>query len=339
MRLKTFSAATMQEAMAQVRAALGDDAVIVSTYRSSRGRGVEITAAVEPDPAERQPATPAATATAETPGATTPPASRAEAAALLARALAWHGLPAKLNERLCMAAMAIGAPDPLLALAGALDAACEFAALPEAGRRPLMLVGPAGAGKTVTAAKLAARAVIAGRRVRLVTTDTVRAGGIDQLTAYGDVLGQPVVAAETAETLAQAVAALAPDELAIVDSPGTSPHNADELADLARFVDAVQAEPVLVLPAAGDAAETAEIAEAFAAVGARLLVATRLDAARRYGGLVNALAGADLAFSAAGVSPFVAQGLQPVNPVSLARLLLADPLQPQLGAAFAKAAE
>lgn len=47
MRLRTFSAPTMSEAMKQIRDALGDDAIIVSSHESERGRGVQVTAASE----------------------------------------------------------------------------------------------------------------------------------------------------------------------------------------------------------------------------------------------------------------------------------------------------
>ncbi|TDH57880.1 flagellar biosynthesis protein FlhF, partial [Dankookia rubra] len=45
MRLRLFRAPRMAEAMAQVRAALGDDAVILATRRTAGG--VEVTAALE----------------------------------------------------------------------------------------------------------------------------------------------------------------------------------------------------------------------------------------------------------------------------------------------------
>ena len=37
MRLRTFTAATLDDAIAQVRDELGEEAVIVSTYQSRRG--------------------------------------------------------------------------------------------------------------------------------------------------------------------------------------------------------------------------------------------------------------------------------------------------------------
>ena len=47
MRLKLFRAPAMAEAMARVRAELGEDALILATRRV--GDGVEVTAALEPD--------------------------------------------------------------------------------------------------------------------------------------------------------------------------------------------------------------------------------------------------------------------------------------------------
>ena len=47
MRLKSYTAATMAEAMSLVRRELGDDAIIVSTQRAATGKGVRITAALE----------------------------------------------------------------------------------------------------------------------------------------------------------------------------------------------------------------------------------------------------------------------------------------------------
>ena len=49
MRLKLYRAPAMAEAMARIRAELGNDALILSTRRV--GDGVEVTAALEPDDA------------------------------------------------------------------------------------------------------------------------------------------------------------------------------------------------------------------------------------------------------------------------------------------------
>ena len=48
MRLKSFYAKTMTEAMQMVRETLGEDAIIVATREEKGGKAVRVTAAVEP---------------------------------------------------------------------------------------------------------------------------------------------------------------------------------------------------------------------------------------------------------------------------------------------------
>src|SRR6185436_978095 len=157
MRLKTFIAATVAEAMARVRAELGPDAVIVATEKPARGPA-RVVAAIEPDPPMPGPAP---DAESETP----PPAIAGDPSAGFEAALARHGVPSALRRRL--AAVANGSGDA--ALAPALAASFRFADLTRRrSAAPIVLLGPHGAGKTSTAAKLAARARLDGHAVRLV---------------------------------------------------------------------------------------------------------------------------------------------------------------------------
>ena len=69
------------------------------------------------------------------------------------------------------------------------------------------------------------------------------------------------------------------------------------------------AEPWVVLAAGGNARDTADRARAFADIGARRMVATRLDAAGRMGCLLAAADHSRLAFSDVSFTPRVAKGL------------------------------
>jgi fused signal recognition particle receptor len=75
-----------------------------------------------------------------------------------------------------------------------LDAppALDFQARPAV----ILLVGVNGSGKTTTAAKLGRRFANAGKRVLLVGADTFRAAAVDQLQAWADRLGLPIVAGQ-----------------------------------------------------------------------------------------------------------------------------------------------
>jgi flagellar biosynthesis protein FlhF len=107
-----------------------------------------------------------------------------------------------------------------------------------------------------------------------------------------------------------------------VDTAGTNPFDPNDLAMLAESIDAAGAEPLLVLAAGGDPMESVDIAAAYASLGVRRLFVSKLDLARRLGGLLAAVDAAAAAFSEASVSYQVADGLRPLNAVTLARLLL-----------------
>jgi len=328
MRLKTFSAPTMSQAMEDVRKTLGKDAVIVSTFEGRRGTGVQVTAALEetlPQPAEPLPEdTLSASAKNLDP---------------LTEALQFHGLPERLSTRLISLARSIDLEDDESMLAGALDAGFDFSPMNLLPRKPIMLVGQPGAGKTVTIAKLAARAVMAGKSVRVITTDTIRAGGVTQLKAFTDILNTPLEKADAPDILRSAISDAGEDDLILIDSPGTNPFNSVEIRDLKRFVSIEGVEPVLVIAAGGDVAESSDIASAWRPLGIKRVIFTRLDATRRYGAIIAAADATGFVLGDVSLSPYVAEGLKVLNPLTMARLLMRQETLSTLSDSEEKAAQ
>ena len=311
MRLRVYTARTIADAMRQIRNELGDDAVIVSTETDTDGE-VRITAALE----NRDDADVLARLIGDE------PASGARAEAL--GALAYHGVPDDLAGGLVADA---GADDVASLLRAALAHAFLFEPVKLDPRaRPLMMVGTPGAGKTVATAKLAARATIDGRAVKVISTDTFRAGARAQLAAFTDILSAELVDADGPDELRAAIAAGASDAVVLIDTAGVNPFDPADMAALARLVEAGGGEPVLVMAAGGDSLEAAEIAGSFAALGAHRLVATRLDVARRLGALLVVAEAGPFAFAEASASAQVALGLTPITPYALTRLLLGEPI-------------
>lgn len=311
MRLRNFTAPSMQEAMALVRQELGPEAIIVST--DDEPGGVRVTAALD----EAEPKT--------------PHASDVDVTDQISEALAANGVPGPLAEKLLMASLSFDADDVLVALSGALAAVYSFTPIADQGRtRPLMLVGPPGAGKTMAVAKLAARAVMAQRPVNVITADTVRAGAIEQLEAVARILGVELETAESAGRLATITRGADPDALTLIDSSGVNPYNAADRRELSALIVAAAAEPILVLPAGGDALDAIDIARIFRDLGCSRMAVTRLDLTHRLGSVLAAADAARLGFAEAGVAPEIADGMVPFNPVVLARRLIAQTtLSPQ----------
>jgi flagellar biosynthesis protein FlhF len=312
MRLRTFDAATMVEAMRQIRGELGEDAVIVSSHSRRGGRGVRVVAALdEADPDE-----------AAFDGWLGDETVAAEPEGEVAPALTYHGVPAALARRIDRAASTLARLDATAALTAALDGSFGFQPLADRlSPRPLMLVGPPGVGKTTVAAKLIVDAHRRARKVVAVSCDLLRAGGIDQLQAFTRILGVTLETAETPQALARIVGAASGSDV-VIDTAGTSPLSARDMGALEAFVDAARAEPLLVLAGGADAMEAGDLATAFADIGCRRIVATRLDVARRLGALLSAADIGRLAFAGATAGAEAADAVSPLSPLSLARLLL-----------------
>lgn len=324
MRIKTFTAASMPEAIRMVREELGDGGIIISSQRDSAG--IRVTAAVEDLEAGAEEAPP-------------PPVDvPLDALEAIAQALDRHGTPGDLAERLlkaasplaeklARAASALSVDAPVMVLAAALDTLFRFQPLAATQSTPLVLMGPPGSGKTVTVAKLATRAVLADLPVGVITADTMRAGAVDQLGAFTRILELDLLTVQDRPSLTDAIAAAGAatgDGLLLIDTAGTNPFDATAMAELDALLDGLELDRVLVLPAGTDTEEAAETARAFQRLGCKRLLVTRLDAARRLGSVLVAAYVARLGFCDLSVTPHVAEGLTAINPVSFAKLLLPE---------------
>jgi flagellar biosynthesis GTPase FlhF len=147
----------------------------------------------------------------------------------------------------------------------------------------IVLVGPTGAGKTTTIAKLAARAALVdGVSVRLITLDSFRIGGVDQIRTYAELIGVPVDVAERPEDLAALLAARrrVRPTLTLIDTAGRSPRDHAAIAELARALHPIarhHPEVHLVAPAATSLDALARLADRYRALGATRLLVTKLD--------------------------------------------------------------
>lgn len=335
MRLKSFTAKTMKDAMQMVRDTLGEDAIIVATNEEKdlKGRviGVELTAAIEPG-----------FVSGNLGGG---PNFEVGHAGIPAHAQDWlqydeedeefavteeitdamlrHGVPEDVMDQVISCAAVIGLENPGVSLVAAVEHLFNFRPLPQGPyKKAFMLVGSPGAGKTLAAAKMAARAAMDGLKVGVITTDSVRAGGIEQLSAFTKLLKVDLHACTSAKDVTKALLALDGCDQIIIDTAGVNPFDMQDLKEIAKLADLPDMEPLLVLPAGGDAEESAEIARAFSAIGVHHILPTRLDIARRLGGLLSAAHHGAMIFTDASNTPKVAEGLFAITPQNLSRLLM-----------------
>jgi flagellar biosynthesis protein FlhF len=321
MIVKAFTGRTVNEALAKVRAELGEKALIIETRPwkepglLSPRAGYEVVAAADDEPAAPAPRSQAAALARPAPAAGGPDLAAELAAIRREMARLAAGVPARraaLGE-LADELAARGCPDEVL---GELDAACAAAGdrlaparrrdfarlallrgLPAAEAfdwaqpRRLLVVGPTGVGKTTTIAKLAGELVLRRRaRIALVTIDTYRVGAQDQLRAYADLLDAPMEVAATPADLARVMARFADRDHVLIDSSGRSPADEARLMELKAFCRAVPGLSV-ALAVAGNAgrAEFAAAVERFSVLPVEHAIVTKLDECAEPGRLYGCL--------------------------------------------------
>lgn len=156
--------------------------------------------------------------------------------------------------------------------------------------RVVALVGPTGAGKTTTIAKLAARAALGRRQqVALVTVDTYRVGGEEQMRIFAELIGVPLVVVRSLNGLAGAIQDLAGYARVFIDTAGRSPRDAGAIDETARALASIaEIETHLTLPAYAPPATLDGWLTALDTVGVDRLLFTKLDETDDLGALVRA---------------------------------------------------
>ncbi len=127
--------------------------------------------------------------------------------------------------------------------------------LPSARRnnRPYVIavVGPTGAGKTTTIAKLAANVHAFGTwNVGMITLDTYRVAGLEQIATYAEITGCPLEVAYDANDAERAIASLNALDVILIDTPGRSPKAGAREAEWWPMLRAMRPDEIhLVVPA------------------------------------------------------------------------------------------
>jgi len=186
------------------------------------------------------------------------------------------------------------------------------------------LVGPTGVGKTTTIAKLAANMKLReGRSVGLITIDTYRIAAVEQLKTYAEILQVPLMAVNTPEEMAQAVARLSQVDLILIDTAGRSQKDELRIADLNRFLAAARPHQVhLVLSSTSREETIREAVRNFGVLNVDHVIFTKLDEAVGCGVILNVLRSVNLRLSYLTHGQAVPSDIEPGDPRRVAQLLL-----------------
>jgi flagellar biosynthesis protein FlhF len=393
MHLKRYRSATVREALAQARAELGPDALVLSTrlvnVRGLRGwlgaREVELTAAHDSVMSESRPSARSADMaeeivrtfeTAETTtsfsryggtqagsfsgGLSSPAmgqtrggrtqdqiasdrfAERMErideehAEVVAAGPVKKDGNIEALIARLCATGLhrdfaeriAQGVPrlqrrnGSLAALEKSVAAElASFAAGEEAYAPVELFVGPPGAGKTTTIAKIAAQErARRGQKLNLLAADGFRVGAVEQLRIYADIIGSSFAVARTPAEIERSI--LTTRGTVLVDTAGRSVRDprAQEVVAMLSGLPGVRTH--LVMPAAASVRDLRNVLDAYGEKGPNRVVLTRVDEADSVSPLMHVLRERGLKVSYLGTGQRVPEDLERATPARLAAHVL-----------------
>ena len=148
------------------------------------------------------------------------------------------------------------------------------------------LMGPTGAGKTTTTAKLAARFVVrhGAEKLALLTTDSYRIGGHEQLRIYGKILGVTVHAVRDAADLRLALSELRNKHTVLIDTVGMSQRDRAVAEQVEMLCQAgKQIKRLLVLNATSHGDTLDEVVQAYRTRGLDGCILSKIDEAASLG--------------------------------------------------------
>ncbi|MFZ5632053.1 MAG: hypothetical protein ACOY40_04335 [Bacillota bacterium] len=209
----------------------------------------------------------------------------------------------------------------------------KVARLLEPAYRPLpqhricAFVGPSGAGKTVTLAKLATHyKVYENKKVVLISAgqNGRLPGNTEVLKYYGGLIDAPVECAAGREELVRLVGRHSDKDMVFIDTVGVNWRNTGMMLKLNSLLQplAGSQEIFLVLSSATKGADIMKTAAEYQKIGYTRFIFTRLDETDTCGSILNVVCrmGVPVAFVAYGQN--VPDDIAAVNPKKLAGLLL-----------------
>ncbi len=320
MQIRTFKAATINEALQLVKKELGPNAVILKNERvtvSPTQSYVEIMAATEPEPHAPVPSP-----------ANSPPALEVhddirEIKSLLSmlisskdyfsqlqvqqplaeiyHTLLTRGLDEKQTFLLLRKTLSEAKEGPLRKK-DIVDAFCQqllgrvhlsnpFRGDALARSKGFTFLGPTGVGKTTTLAKLAAHLKIKRRLdVALISLDTYRIGAVDQLQHYAEILNVPMAVAQTSQELAKARDQFKHYDVVLIDTIGKNFLHKQHLQDLLTIMNGAEGiQHLLVLSATAKDEDLRQTIRQFGAIKVQSLIFTKLDETLSPGSMFNQL--------------------------------------------------
>jgi flagellar biosynthesis protein FlhF len=316
MQTKAYFASSVPAALEVARQELGADALLVGSRPAPAdmrqfGR-LEVTFAWEPVIRGKRPP---ASAARETPTAVSEMDEIRRQLSALRLAVSGGRQPAAAVHK-----PAASEPPTVQELARRIPVA-PFVEMKPGESRTLAFIGPPGRGKTTSLIKVAVGFGLARRLpVRIYSSGSHTVGAQGQMARFAEILGTPWQTFESLPGLNLALNGDGWKGLALIDTPGLSPADGTEQAELSAFFSGrPEIEKHLVLRADASSADMLHMLARFSAFTPDRLLFTGLDEAVSPAAMVDALVRGRIPATFLGTGQQIPEDIEEVNAESLAR--------------------
>jgi flagellar biosynthesis protein FlhF len=317
MHLKKYRRPTMKEALRAVREELGPSALVLSTeivpvigVKGWLGaREIEVTAAAERIPMSEFRRSAADLGEADDVRSRRELAARLQAAGMdasLARDVA-GAMPSDRRRGATAEHLTQALADQV---AGVAAADADYAPIE-------VFVGPPGAGKTTTIAKIAAQERAKhGQRLGLLAADGFRVGAVEQLRIFAEILGSPFATARSPQELEQVLDRTRRPLL--LDTAGRSPKDEASREMFRVLAHRRDVRTHLVLPASTAPSVARRTIERFQDARPSRVVLTKVDESDGIAPLLGVVRDSGIPLSYLGTGQSVPEDLQRATPAVIA---------------------
>lgn len=162
----------------------------------------------------------------------------------------------------------------------------------------IIIVGPTGVGKTTTIAKMAANSIIDAKnegrqrpQLCIVTIDTMRVGALEQLSKFGEILGNNVLKAETAQDVSDIYSEYKDHvDYIFIDTSGYSPNDSTHISEMKSILDVkMNTEIFLAVTAGTKTSDLHNIFRNYEPFAYESVIITKFDESQCYGNIISVL--------------------------------------------------
>jgi len=197
----------------------------------------------------------------------------------------------------------------------------------DSDQKVVSFIGPTGVGKTTTIAKIAALfAVDNNKNVGLITADTYRIAAVDQLQTYSKIIDIPFAVCYSSSKLEEMILGKFRNcDLILVDTPGSSWKDQQQLGRLKDFVDRSFVDEVhLLLSLNIKSSDLRSIVSKFSQLEPDSALLTKLDETSTYGDIINIKENYNLPISYLTCGQDVPEDLDPASADRIYKYLFGD---------------